>query len=387
MSPLQRQRVVVGSAALVAVLGWLAFHAGPSAERSKQTDLTPLQPIVVTATRYPENPRTSTSGRVQPDAPEPSEEHTPGDDHAIITRFEELNRYQRGTQALSAQDHDLLNPGARYERRRPLSRNPQDAAADWSVLFSADRFYITDQDSSTLTLELWQGDEPAAITVQRATAEILTEAGDRLTIPLAALGAGNGMVLTLKPSDPWPDLAGPIRVMVTYTSFGLGAETAQLDFHYTGPEQIPAEFIDVLADEAVAGNLVFDVAVDVRRSGQYRMSALLYDASGNPIGRTQADTWLEPDTQTVPLSFDGLLLHDQDALGPFYLTTLRGERMNPLSTTGSEQMPLVQGSYRTRQYRADEFSNQMAANPHRERMKERYKAAIARGVKFEVPNN
>lgn len=387
MSPLQRQRVVVGSAALVAALGWLAFNAGPDVEQPKRADLTPLQPVVVTATRYPEGALTGTPVNVQPETPEPVQEYAPGDDHAVIARFEELNRYQRGTQAVSARDHDLLNPGARHERRRPLSRNPQDAESDWSVLFSADRFYITDRDSSTLTLELWQGDDPAPITVQRATAEILTEAGDRLTIPLAAMGAGNGMVLTLKPSDPWPDLAGPVRVLVTYTSFGLGAETAQLDFHYTGPEQIPAEFIDVLADEAVAGNLVFDIAMDVRRSGQYRISALLYNASGKPIGRSQADTWLEPDTQTVPLSFDGLLLHDQDALGPFYLTTLRGERMNPLSATGSEQMPLVQGSYRTRQYRADEFSNQIAANPHRERMKERYEAAIARGVKFAVPNN
>ena len=387
MSPLQRQRVVVGSAALVATLGWLAFNAGPDAEQPKRADLTPLQPVVVTATRYPEGALTGTPVNVQPETPEPAKEYAPGDDHAVIARFEELNRYQRGTQAVSARDHDLLNPGARHERRRPLSRNPQDAESDWSVLFSADRFYITDRDSSTLTLELWQGDDPAPITVQRATAEIVTEAGDRLTTPLAAMGAGNGMVLTLKPSDPWPDLTGPVRVLVTYTSFGLGAETAQLDFHYTGPEQIPAEFIDVLADEAVAGNLVFDVAVDVRRSGQYRISAVLYDASGNPIGRSQADTWLEPDTQTVPLSFDGLLLHDQDALGPFYLTTLRGERMNPLSATGSEQMPLVQGSYRTRQYRADELSNQIAANPHRERMKERYEAAIARGVKFAVPNN
>ena len=387
MSPLRRQAIVVGSVAIAAAFFWLAYFDNPDSEHAEAFNSTPLVPVEVTAEPYAANPVHSQAA--QQSAAADGEHHADirEEDEDIVARFEELNRYQRGTQAVSERDHDLLNPGARHERRHPLSRNPQDPEAEWSVLFTADRFFITDHDSSTLTLELWRGSDPAPITVQNAVAEILTESGDFQSWPLAAFGARDGVLLTLKPSDPWPDLAGPIRVLVTYTSFGLGSETARLDFHYTGPERIPAEFIDVLADEAVGGHLVFDVAVDVRRAGQYRISALLYDIAGKPIGRSQSNTWLDPDMQTVPLSFDGLLLHDQEALGPFYLTTLRGELMNPLSATGSEQMPLVQGSYQTRQYQADEFSNQIAASPHRERMKERYKAAIARGVIFAVPDN
>ena len=160
--------------------------------------------------------------------------------------------------------------------------------------------------------------------------------------PLAAFAAGDSALLTLKPSDPWPDLAGPIRVLVTYTSFDSAARP-RVSIFTTRPERIPAEFIDVLADEAVGGHLVFDVAVDVRRAGQYRISALLYDTAGKPIGRSQSNAWLDPDIQTVPLSFDGLLLHDQEALGPFYLTTLRGERMNPRPPPAASKC-LVQGS-------------------------------------------
>ena len=387
MSPLRRQTIVVGSVVIAAASLWLAYSNNPDYGHAGVQNDTPLVPVQVTAKPYPVNPEPREAAQQPAELEADPVADTGREDQDIIARFEALNRYQRGTQAVSEKDHDLLNPGARHERRHPLSRNPQDPEAEWSVLFTADRFFITDHDSSTLTLELWQGSDPAPITVQNAVAEILTESGDLMSWPLAAFAAGDGALLTLKPSDPWPDLAGPIRVLVTYTSFGLGSETARLDFHYTGPERIPAEFIDVLADEAVGGHLVFDVAVDVRRAGQYRISALLYDTAGKPIGRSQSNAWLDPDIQTVPLSFDGLLLQDQEALGPFYLTTLRGERMNPLSTTGSEQMPLVQGSYQTRQYRADEFSNQIAASPHRERMKERYKAAIARGVKFVAPDN
>ena len=55
--------------------------------------------------------------------------------------------------------------------------------------------------------------------------------------------------------------------------------------------------------------MVFE-AVDVRRAGQYPRSCV---TQRKPIGRSQR-TWLDPDIQTVPLSFD-VLLHDQEALG------------------------------------------------------------------------
>lgn len=384
MSPLIKRQLLFAVPAVTLLLWWVV--GGQQADQpapetaGESAETLPVAALSNSGAAVPSLPiATEVTGTVQ-ELTEPS-------DHDIIARFEALNRYQRGTQSVSADDYDLLNPGARYERRQPLSRNPLDQSAQWSALFTADRFFITDDDSSTLTLQLWHGDDPAAVTVESAVAAMQDELGQVLTMPLGVIYAGDQALIRLRPSDYWPEQTGPLRVELTYSSFGLGQETRRLDFHYTGPERIPAEFIDVLADEAIAGDLVFDVAVDVRRAGQYRISALLYDASGRPIGRTQSNPWLEPEAQTVPLSFDGLLLSDNGAVGPFYLTTLRGERMNPLSATGSDQMPLLQGSYQTRQYQPDEFSNQIAASSHRERMKERYEAAIARGVKFIPPDS
>ena len=315
--------------------------------------------------------------------PEPAAQRPDARENDVIARFEALNRYHSGTQAVDADDYDLLNPGARYERRRPVSRNPLDAEAEWSVLLSADRFFITDEESSTLNLRLWQGDDPAAITVESAFAAIQDDQGQTLTMPLGVLYAGDEALIQLRPSDYWPDLAGPLKVELSYSSFGLATESGRLDFHYTGPDRIPAEFIDVLTDDVVAGNLEFDIALDVRRSGRYRISALLHDEQGAPFGRAQTDIWLEPDRQTVALAFDGLLFHDQRTEGSFYLTTLRGERLDPMARSGSDQMPIIEGQYQTRHYMASEFRNEVLASPHRERMRKHYENAIARGVRFE----
>ena len=365
-------------------LCWWSVAQQPSAPSSEKDQALP--DTVAHAAQASDTPKDSQATVQSPVLKTQATSPNP-EDNDVVAHFEALNRYQQGTQAVGSDDYDLLNPGARYERRRAVSRNPLDADAEWSVFFSADRFFITDDDASTINLRLWQGANPAPITVESAVAVMQDDLGHNLTVPLGVLYSGDEALIRLRPSDYWPELAGPLKVELSYSSFGLGTETGRLDFHYTGPERIPAEFIDVLADDAVAGNLEFDIALDVRRSGRYRVSALLHDEQGKPFGRAQTDVWLEPSQQTVKLAFDGLLFHDQNAEGAFYLTTLRGERVDPLSWSGSDQMPVIEGQYQTRRYVASEFSNQMAANPHRERMKERYKAAIARGVKFEIPNN
>jgi len=305
----------------------------------------------------------------------------------IMSRFNALNRYQRGTQAVSADDYDLLNPGARYEQPRGFSRDPTDPDSQWRVHFTADRFFITDEDASTLNLRLWKGSELSVVRVQWAAAEMRDDRGQVVTMPLPVIYSGGEAVIRLRPSDYWPELAGPLIVELAYSSSGLDTETARLDFHYTGPQHIPAEFIDVVADAAVAGNLEFDIALDVRRSGSYRISALVQDIQGVPIGRAQTDVWLEPSRQIVKLAFDGLLFHDKNALGPFYLTTLRGERLDPLSWSGSDQIPIIQGQYQTRRYSASDFNSESIANLHVERMKQHYEQAIARGVRFEPVAN
>ena len=300
----------------------------------------------------------------------------------VIAAFEKLNRYQRGTVQVSANDYDLVNPGARYERPHSLSRNPNDPESDWTVLLTADRYYITEDQTSLIRLSLKRQGDPQPVIVESAVISMFDANGLVMSTPAPVFNAGTEAIIRLKPSDYWPAESGPLKVDLTYSSYNLSTKRGRLDFHYTGPERIPAEFVDVVADRVVDGDLIFDLAVHVYLPGDYRMSALIHDREGTVFGRAQADSWLEPGSQLISMSFDGLLFHDTDARSPFHLSTLRGERLNPLSLNGNDQMPIITGQYKTVAYDQASFRDEVVVSSHRERMRQHYENAIARGVIF-----
>lgn len=300
----------------------------------------------------------------------------------VIAAFEKLNRYQRGTVQVSPNDYDLVNPGARYERPHSLSRNPNDPESDWTVLLTADRYYITDDQTSLIRLSLKRQGDPQPVIVESAVISMFDANGLIMSTPAPVFNAGTEAIIRLKPSDYWPAESGPLKVDLTYSSYNLSTKRGRLDFHYTGPERIPAEFVDVVADRVVDGDLIFDLAVHVYLPGDYRMSALIHDREGTVFGRAQADSWLEPGSQLISMSFDGLLFHDTDARSPFHLSTLRGERLNPLSLNGNDQMPIITGQYKTLAYDHASFRDEVVVSSHRERMRQHYENAIARGVTF-----
>ena len=300
----------------------------------------------------------------------------------VIAAFEKLNRYQRGTVQVSPNDYDLVNPGARYERPHSLSRNPNDPESDWTVLLTADRYYITEDQTSLIRLSLKRQGDPQPVIVESAVISMFDANGLVMSTPAPVFNAGTEAIIRLKPSDYWPAESGPLKVDLTYSSYNLSTKRGRLDFHYTGPERIPAEFVDVVADRVVDGDLIFDLAVHVYLPGDYRMSALIHDREGTVFGRAQADSWLEPGSQLISMSFDGLLFHDTDARSPFHLSTLRGERLNPLSLNGNDQMPIITGQYKTLAYDHASFRDEVVVSSHRERMRQHYENAIARGVTF-----
>jgi hypothetical protein len=302
-----------------------------------------------------------------------------------IQLFKDLNRYDRGTQAITEQNRDLVDPGARHERKQPLSRNPLSPEVDWDILLTADRFFITGDEVAEISLELWHKDLPAAVNVRSMQAEIQGADGTVLKRQLAVSTAGQGAVARLQPDSFWPDLSGPVKVRVAFVNVDIETREAVLDFYFTGSHRVPANFTAVFADYVHAGSLIFDVGIEVKLAGTYRISANIHDSFGEPFGRAQLDTDLEPGARVASLRFDGLLFHDSEAQGPFYLTTLRGERLNPMSVAGSDQIPLIQGQYISQSYEPEQFRNVVARSLRTERMLKLYKEAVARGVEFAPP--
>ncbi len=374
MAPLAKWRSTLIACVGAGVIAYWSQHGVP--DRGEPIPKTPDRPLEVPLAK-----------RVDADNEEPLREDadfTYSGAHSgdVVAAFEKLNRYQQGTTPVSDDDYDLLNPGARYERRHSLSRNPGDPDADWSVLLTADRYYITEDQTSLVTLSLWHGDAPKTATIESARISMFDNIGKPISRPATVFYAGNQAVIRLKPSDYWPAESGPLKVEITYSSHNLGTKRGRLDFHYTGPERIPAAFIDVLADNVIEGDLVFDVAVEVYQKGEYRISALIHDKEGAAFGRAQVNSWLEPGSHLVPLTFDGLLFHDKAVSAPFHLSTLRGERRNPASLQGNDQMPVIAGRYETPIYEASVFNQDFIASPRYERMKQHYENAISRGVTF-----
>lgn len=382
MPPLgRRDKIFIATAALLSVCLWLLSARAPVLTKS-----TPV------ATRLPTDaspPKTTAaplgSFPIVSSAQSEAVEQTEQSDRDTLQLFKDLNRYGDGTQAITEKNLDLVDPGARHERRRPLSRNPLSPDADWDILLTADRFFITGDDVAEISLELWRNDLPAAANTLSMQAEIRSADGTVLKRQLAVTAAGQGAETSFQPDLFWPDYTGPIRVRVAFGNFGVETREAILDFHFTGSSRVPANFTAVSADYLHSGDLVFDVGIEVKLAGTYRISANIHDRFGQPFGRSQLDTNLEPGSRVASLEFDGLLFHDREVQGPFYLTTLRGERLNPMSMAGSDHLALIEGQYISQDYDLDQFKNTVVRSLRTERMLKLYKEALARGVEFAPP--
>jgi hypothetical protein len=155
-----------------------------------------------------------------------------------------------------------------------------------------------------------------------------------------------------------------------YVEFDYGGarQRARIDFQYTPAAGIPARFTGALRDELEDGSLVIRAGVAVARGGHYLIDCNLYDAQDQPVAWTRAKVELSESSREVELSFFGKVIADQKAKGPFRIGQLRGARFDPGRDPDLEQMPPFTGSYATRAYTADEFSDAEYDSPEKQRM-------------------
>ena len=306
--------------------------------------------------------------------------HAEPDD--TVTHFKRLNRYALGTQSLTTDQNDLIKPGARHEQRRPLTRDPMSPVAGWEMLLTADRYFIVGAESAEVLLDLWWNNQLMPLTYIRLRAEARADDGMPLIASVPFLLRDGRVVAQFIPDQFWPNIAGPVALYAEFASPGLTLREARLDFHFTGSDRIPAHFVSVDSDYLSDGDLVFDIELNVHTQGQFRLSANIHDQRGVPFGHTRLNTQLKRGKQVVNLRFDGLLMHDAQAESPFFLTTLRGERLNPLSSSGSDHMPQLAERYQSGAYTRGQFRNTAAPSPRRQRMLELYQNALDRGVRF-----
>ncbi len=385
----KRRRIVAvcGLVGLLAWLFWAPLSSSPEKLQDRQAGPTAAVPTMAAeeADAAAVSPGPGRDGFAVRDASVPQADDDAAE-HPALRHYRDLTRYPSSTRRIDENSFDLLNPGARHEKRRPLPAAGDDDDGAWEVRLTADRYFLNGPEAAEITLELWHHGEPVE---PRGVTMIAQAPAADVAAPdtLLAVDVGEGRASALlAPEDYWPELVGDVRVTTIFSADELAEQTGFLSFYFTADSRVPARFTGDFSDALRGGDLVVDVGVDVVTAGDFQVDALLYDAGGRPFGWAQFSGALAEGTRAVPLRYFGLLFHDAQALPPYTLQGLRGRRLRPRDVPNREEMPAAAGAYITRgQYELAGFNNEENPSPHRQKMLDRYRDAIDRGVQLTEP--
>lgn len=303
-----------------------------------------------------------------------------------LEQFKRNTRYPPTTRRISKDSHDLLNPGARHEQRHKLPGDKNNPELDWEVLYTADRFFVREKEPVLVSLQLWNKGKPVPPGQVLMVARTVSASSDLNPVSLTTRADGTARTAVFTPNDHWPDYAGQIRVVTEFSAAGLERQTGSLDFFFTGADRIPAVFTGRISDRLENGDLLFDIEVDVKTAGYFRIDGNLSDSLGSPFGWARFEGELFEGLAVISLRYYGLVFHDTQAVGPYILKNLHGARLRPGDVPHREDMPEPAGDYVTATaYQLDNFRTDVNNSPRRQRMIEMYEDAIRRGVKLTIP--
>ena len=308
------------------------------------------------------------------------------DDHPSIRQYRAITRYPSSTRRLTTQSTDLLQPNKRHERKQPVPDPVGNADRTWEVLYTADRYFVRGEEPITVSLALWHEGDPVIPTGVTMVATPRAASGSGAQVELSVERVDAELRALLVPNEHWPEYIGELDVTGTFSAPGLQAQTGRLTFYFTANARTPARFTGTFSDDIRNGDLTVAVGVSVETAGTYRIEANLFDQNDQPVAWSQAETTLSPGTSDVSLIFYGLAFHDAGAVAPFTLRQLRGYRLRRGDSPHREDMPSYEAEYETSaRYSLADFRSVPHDSPHKQRMIERYRDAIERGVVLTEP--
>jgi hypothetical protein len=303
-----------------------------------------------------------------------------------LEQYMDATRYPATTRRLSEESHDLLNPGARHEKRRALPGDKNNPDLEWEVLYTADRFFVRGGEPLLISLQLWDKGEAVLPTRVSMLAEAIDASGGSKSVSLVVQTDGAAKTAVFTPNDHWPEYAGQVRVSSDFSADGLDPRQGSLDFYFTGTQRVPAKFTGRITDRPIDGDLLFEIGVDVKTGGMYRIDGNLFDHRGVPFGWARFEGTLVAGQAVIALRYVGLLFHDAQAQGPYTLKSVHGYRLRPGDTPHREDMPELANDYvTTGNYRLAAFNSEVNDSPRRQRMIRMYEDAERRGLKLTTP--
>ena len=338
---------------------WAAF-APESSEASESSTMASASPPPATVGSI-----ASAEPSMEPPA-EPLDE--PPLDHPALRRYAELNRYSDSSRRIDEDSFDLLEPNARYEDWQPLSGS-DGGGPRFSVFFTADRYAIRGDETARIRFSLRRDGVEVPVrgfSLHVAPIGPMLDDADRDPVRLDAERSGLSRQAELDPDSLWPDHVGRVVATARFSAEGLDDQSGTLAFQVTPSSRIPARFDGRFTDRLRAGDLVVDVGLQVDTEGVYRIEGNLYDGYGAPVAWARFQGALEPGLRTAPVVFDGLILHDAGARGPFSLRQLRGYRMRPADVPHKEDLRDWPSPHELEgDYLLSDFSRRAAGEPAR----------------------
>ena len=280
-----------------------------------------------------------------------------------LTAYRKANVYPPTSRPLTRDQDDLLHPGQRHESFRPTEHG-----LGLSFLFTADRYFVIGDEVLTATLEVRKDGRALPARVVRAAATVLDpRRRDDPPIALSYAPAGERYAATFAPAKLGLARQAAISMTIEFDA-GHGLEHGHFDFQYTPTGGIPARFTGAFSEAVDRGSLVIRAGVEVAVAGHYLIDCNLFDAANEPVAWTRWKGELSAGRQDATLEFFGKVLVDGKARGPFHIGQLRGARYAPGEDPDLEQMPPFLGTYTTRPYPTEAFSDAEYDSPEKRRM-------------------
>jgi hypothetical protein len=280
-----------------------------------------------------------------------------------LTAYRKANVYPPTSRPLTRDQLDLLQPNQRHETVRPSDRGD-----GVSYLFTGDRYFVIADETLTATLDVRRDGQPLAVAITQAYAAVVDPVshGER-PIPLVFVPSGALLAVSFAPAKLGLARQAAIGMYVEF-DYGGANQRAHFDFQYTPAGGIPARFTGAFTESIDAGSLLIHAGVEVTSPGHYVIDANLFDAADQPVAWSRYKGDLLAGTHDADLVFFGKVLVDAGAHGPFHIGQLRGARFAPGLDPDLEQMPAYAGSYTTKPYPTDVFSDAEYDSADKQRM-------------------
>jgi hypothetical protein len=345
---------------LIATSGGSGRGAATPATSSRRADT----PAGAAARPAPAASRAGTDGVVAvEERPSPGgvETHAPLEDP--LTAYKRVNQYPPTSRPLG-REHDILTPNRRYENVRPSKLDN-----DLTYRLTADKNTVVGDDVLNVILEVWRDGEPFPVTIHEATADLDDDRrGTYAPIPFALPGAaGRYETAFAMAQTPYRHTAR-VRMNVRFEHAPGQFEDTWFVFLYTPDEAIPARFTGTFREAIEDGSLVIYAGIEVDQPGWYLIDCNLFGPGDQPIAWSRHKGDLTQADREVRLLYFGKVLTDTGVAGPYHLGQLRGARYVEGREPDLETMPFFEGTYTTKPYRLDQFSDAEWTSDHKDEM-------------------